>query len=213
MNKKKVLLTVLAMVLVCVMSVMGTLAYLAESTTPVTNTFVASGGEDDFVDTIEIKELTVTPNPDGTYTETNKEGDGNDYNVLPGITLPKHAFVRVERTSTAPAYLFIEVVGELNEVYDWAVDSTWTKLNVTGKNNGTVYVYGDANGTVLNAVENTYDILEDDQITVSPNASATQLGTTETTLTFYAYLAQATTGSSNDPATVYTACFLTASGN
>ena len=50
MNKKRTLLTVVALILVCVLSVMGTLAYLEAKTTTVTNTFVAAGGPGPFID-------------------------------------------------------------------------------------------------------------------------------------------------------------------
>lgn len=217
MTKKKVLLIAAAMILVCALSVAGTLALLAETGGSVTNTFVASTTPDDFVKTFEIKEYTITDDGKGGYTSTTTEGAGNDYTVLPGTTLPKHAFVRLDRTSTAPAYMFIEVVGTLDETaYTWSVDSAnWTNLNIAGPNGGALYVYGTTTaGTVLKAVDNqTYDILTNDSITVK-DVTDLKISTdaqNPTELEFYAYVCQATVAkdgvNTSDPATVFDVCF------
>ena len=43
-KRKKNLIVIMALVLVCAVSVVGTLAYLTQKADPVTNTFVAAGG-------------------------------------------------------------------------------------------------------------------------------------------------------------------------
>lgn len=225
MNKKKALLMVLALVLVCAISVMTTMALLTERADPVVNTFVAAGGSDDFVDTFALKEYQYTQGADGTYTKgnavTGAEDDGyivNEYKVLPGTTIPKKAFVELKRTSDAPAYLFIEVVSGLNSgnaaeggepVFNWSIDSSkWTETTAIGKNGGKLYVYKD----VLGAVEDTYTILKNNNIVVNAKATADEIGTTEVNMAFYAYICQATVANTSGvntsvPAEVFDICF------
>ena len=113
MNKKRTILVILAMMLVCVLSVAGTVAFLKADTSPVVNTFVAAGGNGPFVDEktkegdkgFEIKEYRVTQDESGKYTEhtddkETDEVDGNSYIIMPDTVVPKHAFVRLSRTGT-----------------------------------------------------------------------------------------------------------------
>lgn len=226
MNKKKAFLMVLALVLVCAISVMTTMALLTKTADPVVNTFVAAGGSSNFVDTFALKEYQYTQEEDGTYIKgsatTGAEDNDyvvNEYKVLPGTTIPKEAFVELKRTSDAPAYLFIEVVSDLNSgkaaangepVFNWSVDPTmWTQTTATGKNGGTLYVlYMD----VLGAVEGKYNILKDNKIVVNAKATATEIGTTEVNMEFYAYICQATVAdtsgvNTSDPVEVFNICF------
>lgn len=160
MNKKRTLLTVVALLLVCVMSVVGTIAYLKSNTTTVTNTFVAAGGTGPFIDDdpgsedpakklFEIKEYEVTQSSSGKYTMTTTEVDGQTYaGVMPGTNIPKQAFVKLSRTSgsktetvdgqevvteikPAPAYLYLEVVDALPAAYSWEIEDTNWEL-ITG---------------------------------------------------------------------------------
>lgn len=223
MNKKKVLLTVLAMVLVCALSVAGTLALLAENGGTVVNTFVAAGGDGPFVDEdkdgnklFELKEYEYTQNTDGSYTrgeavtgDEAKDYVVNDYKVLPGTTIPKEAFVTLSRTAEtvdgetvnpAPAYLFIEVKSDLTDVYTWSVAEAWLKLEATGLHGGTVYVLKDTSGEaqVLTAVENgNYPILKDNAISVDKGATSKQIGESVLKMEFYAYLSQSTVANTN----------------
>lgn len=237
MNKKKVLLTVLAMVLVCVMSVMGTLALLTENGGTVVNTFVAAGGDGPFVDVDEdgnklfaLKEYKYSQNTDGSYIKgdavTGNAADGyvvNEYKVLPGTTIPKGAFVTLTRTAAivdsetvnpAPAYLFIEVKSELTGVYTWAVADTWLDLGIKGSHGGDVYVLA-ANGaaTVLTTVESgSYPILKNDAISVNKDATSEEIGESALKMEFYAYLSQSTVANASgentsNPAEVFDICF------
>lgn len=219
MNKKKVLLVVLAMVLVCAMSVMTTMALLAERVGSVTNTFVASVVDPDgFVDAFDIKEYAATADAKGNYTlNTASEVDANTYNVVPGISLPKDAFVKVSRTNETPAYLFIKVDNDMDaSVFTMNVDTAvWGKLDgVTGNNGGDVYVLGTAaNPTVLGKVANgEYHIIENDVVKVA-NSNDLKIATgTADTIKFYAYICQATVAktdgtNTSDPAEVFGICF------
>lgn len=231
MNKKRILLTVLAMVLVCALSVAGTLALLAESTTtPVTNTFVASvPNPEDFVTTFEIKEYKVGPDAAGNYDYVGEDGtklaegaakvevNNNTYNVVPGVTLPKDAFVKLTRENDTPAYLFIEVDNNLDtSVFTMNVDTDdWGLLNgVTGKNGGNIYVLGTAaNPTVLGTVENgVYHIIDGNEVTVADTNDLKITTSTADTIKFYAYICQATVAktdgtNTSDPAEVFGICF------
>lgn len=190
MKQKKTLAIIAAMVLVCVLSVAGTLAYLTASTSEVKNTFAASGliDEGNF-DLVEHQAVADDTNP-GTYTlDTAKEVRANNYSsVVPGINVPKDPFVKVIKPK-AKAYLFVEVDGSsMPDTLTWAVDGTnWIELTgVTPKVTGAkVYAYK----SVIDAGDTkNVDILKDNQVIVAGNYSQ---GGTEESLNFYAYLTQA----------------------
>lgn len=229
MNKKRILLTALALILVCALSIMGTVAFLEAKTETVTNTFVAAGGPGPFVDKYDdgsykfkILEYKVTQTSSGKYEQDdNTEVDGIDYKgVMPGTTIPKQAFVKLSRSTAtlngvavdpAPAYLYLEVIDELPDDYEWSVDTAnWALLSgFTGPNGGDVYHYiggvADGNDVLKVVTDGTkIDILTDDEITVADKA---ELDEKTYSLKFNAYLSQASVGESDDPATVFKACF------
>lgn len=229
MNKKRTLLTVVALILVCLLSVMGTIAYLQANTTTVTNTFVAAGGPGPFVDEdedgkkkFELLEYEVTQSSTGKYTKNEqKEVTENSYSVLQGTTIPKHAFVKLSRTGAvvegktitpAPAYLYLEVTNGLNaNEYTWTVDSAnWKLLGTVTVDGKTTEIYqyigalSDENNVLTTvAADSKIDIVTDDKIT----AENVTLTAGEFKLSFNAYLAQASTGESDDPVEVFNACF------
>ena len=201
MSKKKTLLTILAVVLVCCIAVAGTLAVLTmASTKPVQNTFIAAGGGQ-LAAGLELKEHGVDKNTDGSYTLKDQvkanEVDGNKYEVLPGVDLPKDPFVRIDEKTDAPAYLYVEVVNGLDANMSFTMKSDWTLLTgVTGQNGGAVYVY--KNGEILtkaNAPAGEIYILDGNTITVGDNVTAlSETGETGVALTFYGYMVQASAG-------------------
>ena len=235
MNKRRILLTALALILVCALSIMGTVAYLEAQTNTVTNTFVAAGGAGPFVDVddknnakFELLEYEVTQSDSGKYTkQATTTKTGIEYEkVMPGTVIPKEAFVKLSRTGTvtkdgvtttytpAPAYLYIEVINGMSSDYVWSVDTAnWALLSgVTGPNGGAVYVHsteGEANILTTVAADTKIDILTGNKITV---ADVTALSELNCTLVFNAYLAQASTGESDAPADVFNACFAVSSG-
>lgn len=209
MNKKKVLAMVLALVLVCALSVTGTLAYLqAKTETPVVNTFVAAGGGKLIGDNGEfvLAEHKAAANTSGVYSLGTEEVTENSYNVLPGMTIPKDPFIRITEKTSAPAYLYVEVVGTLDStVYTYSIDSAWTQLSgVTGPNGGKVYVYS----TVVTDTTDltSIGILKDNKIAVA-DASDLKLSSNNT-LSFYGYLAQASVGDSTGAADVFKTVFM-----
>ena len=229
MNKKKILLSVVALLLVCALSVAGTMALLKENAGGVINTFVAAGGPGPFVDegSFAIKEYSYTQDSNGAYvkgelvTGTSANPVVNQYKVLPGTVIPKEAFVTLSRTSNsanvtpAPAYLFLEMKNDLNSVYDVRLDDeNWLPVeindeHITGIHGGKLFYYKDVLGAV--AVGTQYAILDENQIEVSASATEEELGTEAKNLEFYAYLSQATATyngqNTSEPGFVFATCF------
>lgn len=178
-----------------------------------------------------IKEYEVTQASTGKYTLNNTvEVSGLEYkSVMPGTTIPKQAFVKLSRTATkttitdgeetkeeeiapAPAYLYLEVIDELADAYSWEIEDTnWTIITgLTGVDGGAVYLYTGSladNAHVITSIAaydaNMIDIIKDDKITVADE----ELDGNPVSLSFNAYLAQASTGETDDPAAVFAACF------
>lgn len=130
----------------------------------------------------------------------------------------------------APAYLYLEVCGTSpsvkvieNEVetevvvYTWEIDDTnWVELKdaedkaVVGPNGGKMYLYklSDNTHVVTNIAayddaDNYINIIKDEEV----NVADVELPAGEFQLKFNAFLAQASTGETDDPAAVFTACF------
>lgn len=212
MSKKKTLLTILAVVLVCCIAVTGTLAVLfAKTSEPVVNTFTATSqlvtGE------FTLKEHIAEQQKNGSYTltkeTTNDTVTGNHYDVLPRTDLPKDPYITITEKTNAPAYLYVEVVGELPTGMHYNMASCWTELEgVTGNHNGVIYVYN--NGTPIDdkstGLENIA-IIDGNTITVDDVPGLAEGQKVE--LSFYAYLGQASVGTA---AQAYTACFGTPAG-
>lgn len=226
MNKKRTLLTVLAMVLICAMSIMGTVAYLTNTTETVTNTFVAAGGgqlidpdggDDDpeTVGAIKLQEHGVTKNDNGQYALNATVGQGNRYEILPGMVIPKDPYITLTGKTDVPAYLYVEVINGFGEDIVQAdsliIDpENWLKLNVTGRE---IYVYtaGGASAAILTEdIDGNLYIIKDNKFTINPELEEITIADPGETLTFNAYLAQASIGEVTDPAVIFTTCFSTA---
>lgn len=214
MSKKKTLLTILAVMLVCCIAVTGTLAVLfAKTSEPVVNTFTAAGDGKLVTGEFTLKEHIAAKQTDGSYKltgeTTNNTVTGNHYDVLPRTDLPKDPYITITEKTNAPAYLYVEVVGELPTGMSYDMADCWTKLDgVTGNHNGVIYVYN--NGTPIDDESTGLDnisIIKNDTITVSDEPGLTE--GQEVSLSFYAYLGQASVGT---PAQAYTACFGTQAG-
>ena len=213
MNKKKSLLVVVALVLVCVMSIMGTVAYMKHNTGAVTNTFIAVGGGK-LADGLTLNESPAVKGDDGEYTlnTTAAKVQSNDYEAMPGMTLPKDPTITIVKKTAAPAYLYLEQVGELPAAYEWSLNSNWVKVDgLTGNNGGTVYVWTENNSSVITGTDadKTYNIIVNNEITIDDETAGSALVTTDEnkTLTFYAYLAQSTVGENSTPKSVYETVF------
>jgi hypothetical protein len=236
MKKKKMLLAIVAMLLVCTMSVAGTLAYLTQQANDgqaVKNTFIAAGGGSlidngtDGEDTngfylkeslAKLDETTGVYTLDTTIKIPNDDYVGNTYNVLPGVTLPKDPTVTIIGKTSAPAYLYVEVVSTLGDAFEYEIDdANWKEVNgATAPNGGKVYAYS-VNGEVSPVTDKTealttgISILKDDKITVKDSDDLGITKDSTDTMTFYGYLAQTsitTDGTtSTDAKDVFNACF------
>lgn len=220
MTKKKTLLVVLSVVMVCAVSIMGTLAYLTKTTPAVSNTFVAAGGgeiitppetpdgDDDPINQsgFFLYEHKATKQADGTYKLATGTTGGalvqsNSYDVLPGNNIPKDPFLKLSGlNSGVQVYMYVEVVDTLGASLTYEMDTAWTKLaDVTGKNGGTVYVY---NNTALSADVANAPVLKNNTLTVAGTGASTAYAGG---LNFYGYLCQSTGFASASAA--FTACF------
>ena len=149
MKRKKTWLIMACAVMMLMVSVIGTIAYLTDTTGPVVNTFTVGKLLDDPQNFVLKEHEATDTDSDGVYTlVTTKEVDTNTYTVLPGVDLPKDPFVKTEETLKLDAYVFIEVVDETGTALHFTVDSeNWTELSdKTGPQGGKVYVMKANNG-------------------------------------------------------------------
>lgn len=213
MTKKKVILSICALVLVCVISISGTLAYLKVTTqAPVVNTFVAAGGGSllEATGSFVLDESKANKVGNVYELDTTDRVTGNSYEVLPGTTVKKDPQIRVTGKNDVAAYLYVEIVDNTGANLTWSIADGWTRLDsVTGKNGGAVYAY---NTTLANpegtegGATYTMKVLKDDKVTIG-NVEELGLGDGKT-MTFYAYLAQAVIdGAVADAKTVYNTAF------
>lgn len=175
-NARRILLLVGLMSLVAVISIGGTIAWLTDSTGPVTNTFTVGDIN------IELNETGMDQNRSKTF------------HIVPGVDITKDPTVKVKANSEK-CWLFVKVEEEnwptnteansttLKVAY--SIDSSWKPL--TGVN-GVYYqiVESDADD------DQEFAVLTDDKITVSENLTKAEVDaiTTEPKLTFTAYACQ-----------------------
>lgn len=213
MKKNKALLVALAMILVCAVSVMGTVAFMKLNTGAVTNTFISAGGGK-LAQSLTLSEHLVTKGADGSYSiaDDAPTTPTNTYDAMPGMVLPKDPTVTVTDKTDAPAYLYLEMVGELSDDYEWTMDSSWVPVldgegnQVTGQRSGKLYVYTVAGNSVLTGdgtTDLTVGIIQGNAVTVADDAD---LSASES-VTFYAYLAQANVGENTTVLSAYNTCF------
>lgn len=104
--KKKLFISVVAVALVACFAIGGTLAWLADSTQTVTNTFTV-----------------------GDIDITLEETTGSEYKVTPGTDLEKDPKVTVLANSEA-CWLFVKVeAANWDEGLGYAIADDWTKLD------------------------------------------------------------------------------------
>lgn len=167
----KTLVALLSLVLLLGCSLGGTLAWLADKTDPVINTFT--------VGDIKI-ELTETP---------------REYKIVPGVNIAKDPKVTVEADSEA-CWLFVKVDEDNWPTFTERDGTTTTrKVNYTiaqgwAELTGVAGVYYREVGASDNAQE--FYVLDGNTVTVSENLTKSELQqiTTNPTLTFTAYAVQ-----------------------
>lgn len=124
MKIKRTLLTLMAMVLVCAISITGTLAYLTKTTGTVTNTFTTAGLISP-TGTFTLDESKYDPKTGELTTEKTTE---NDYNVIPGATLPKDPTIHITGKTDTDAYLYVKVVLPAANTVTFEMASGWTNI-------------------------------------------------------------------------------------
>lgn len=215
MCKKKILFTICSMALICATSIAGTLAFLTNKTDdPVVNTFTAAGGGKLIESTADggsfvLAEHAAIADDLGNYTLGTNTVTANNYAVLPGVDLPKDPFITITGKTSAPAYLYVEVVDGIsdNDALSFEIDASWTELNgVVGPQGGKVYVYSNDGAPVIVTDATNLDslnIIKDKTVKVANNEIV--IADEGINLKFYGYLAQASAGTSAE--SVYTTCF------
>ena len=117
---KKKLMTVLALVLVIAMSVAGTIAFLTDTTDPITNTFTVGNVDIDLTETFN--------------TDTNNDGEADAWKaqLIPGTTYTKDPVVTVTADSE-DCWLFVkfeeknDAATYLNYTSNLTTDNGWTQ--------------------------------------------------------------------------------------
>lgn len=122
MKTKKILALALAAVLLVAVSVMGTMAYLVDTTGEVENTFTAAG--------ININ-LDETMNAKSTADKT--ENDIWTMQMIPGTSKTKDPIVSVEKETTVDIYLYVKFENTMSSdlTFDSTLDDTdggWAPL-------------------------------------------------------------------------------------
>ena len=143
---KKTLTVLLALVLVVVMSVAGTMAYLTDDAS-VTNTFTVGNV------TISMDELDTDSddNADDNVEINNQTRDtANSYKLIPGVTYTKDPIIRVA-SGSEDCYLFVKVVNGIKDheaagTTTIAAQMTANGWKVVNEDKG-IYVYAKDTGT------------------------------------------------------------------
>ena len=197
----KVVTLALAFVLVAALSVGGTLAWLTAKSDEVKNTFTSAELFDNPTEDFTLWEHMAVAADDGTYTlDTSVEVGSNTYDILPGVNIPKDPTVDIEGLQEY-AYLYIKVTGSIPGV-TYSIDAAnWTQLG--GHTDVWVYSGSEATSNVIKATDEnqksfTVNILTQDTYGNAITVPADYNNTTDnSTLTFNAYMVQATGNGAN----------------
>lgn len=180
---RKVLLTLTLVMVVAMVTVGGTIAWLADKT-------------DDIVNTFTVGDIEITLEED----EGEVDEDGNHvFHIVPGVDIPKDPTVTVTDESES-CWLFVtvkeenwptptEVVnGETVKKVNYQIEAGWTELEGQNIPNTKVYYRTVAS----DAAVKTFSVLANDEVTVSENLSKSEAKeiTVAPKLTFQAYAVQ-----------------------
>lgn len=189
-RRSKSLVLLLALVLVVGAVVGGTIAWFTDSEEAVNAFTVAELFQNPDTQFTLWEHKAVSANEDGQYTLTNEEVVGNAYIIVPGVNIPKDPTVDIVELE-GNGYLYIKVAGEVADGLSYAIDTAyWEPL--TGYNGIWVYKGDRAVNNVISANDSskktfTVPVLKDNQIVVDKSYTPGA----DSTLTFYAYMAQA----------------------
>ena len=203
---KKIVMTIVALLLVITCTVGVTLAWLTDTTEEVKNTFTVGNID------IDLDEHDYDPEKNELTEDVVKKNE--DYKMIPGTTLPKDPYVTVEAGSEA-CYVFLKVTEaggvvtykpagsettvttQFSDFLTYSIDTAvWTQLEDGDGNNvpGVYYCTQDA-------IEKTGDsviknVLLNKQVTVKSEVTKEMMDALEATpaqyptLTFTAYAVQ-----------------------
>lgn len=171
--KKKGLAMVLALVLLAVCAVSGTLAWLTAKSDTVVNTFTTSDIK------VELKETT-----------------GAEYKMIPGYTIGKDPKATVLEGSEE-CYLFVKLEKSSNfdDYLEYAIADGWTQLT-TDKNGNAITDLVYYRKVLTKDIGTAYSVLANDQVTVKGSVTKAQMnaldaeGVAKPTLTITAYASQ-----------------------
>lgn len=164
----KKMIAVLSIILVMLVGVAGTLAYLQVKTGSVQNTFAPSN--------IDLT-LAETPTEGGTATE-------NTYKMIPGVKIDKDPKVTVK--ADIDCYVFVEVTETANfDTYmTYAIASGWKLFDATTGEATEIAAGTDLDGTYIlvrevsaDAAKNgkEFSVLANDQVMVPNTVTKTQM--------------------------------------
>ena len=171
--KKKSLALVLALAMIVVCVVGGTLAWLTDKTAPVKNTFTYGDIN------IKLEETGATVAADGSATK--------EFKMIPGYTIAKDPKVTVKADSEK-CYLFVKVDKSTNfdTFMTYTMATGWTALDGV---DGVFYRVVDTAD-----MGTAYSVLANDKVTVRGDVTKAMLNglteATQPTLTFTAYACQ-----------------------
>ena len=234
MKKKQIFTLMLAMILLCVFSVAGTLAFLAEKLDgkdAVKNTFVAAGGgkiieEDDDPDddpdddetpfaldesAIKYVEAEAKYSLDTEATRVTQ----NTYDkIVPKMAVPKDPAVTVNLVAGVDAYVFVKVIDTTEGNLTYELTENWTEIDVAGDDKVYVYMNAVQHGTEGVELNKVLILKADDKgnaVTAAETLKDVNAETAEDMelgeVTFEAYVCQA--GGFDDAAAAFTSCFTT----
>lgn len=163
---KKFLAALLAVALISVCAVGGTLAWLTASSGPVVNTFTTSNIQ------VELSEST-----------------GTQYKMVPGYDISKDPKAKV-LAGSEECYLFVKLEKSTNfDTYlTYTIASGWTKLTGEGITDEVYYRIVSSSG-----MGSAYSVLSGDKVTVKGSVTKADMTAAETakpTLTITAYASQ-----------------------
>ncbi len=186
---KKTVLMITAIVLILGIAVGGTIAWLMDSTGPVTNTFTIGDVS------ITLQEHTWDATTEDLTTTTTTSGNSN-YHFVPGDTLEKDPWTTVKANSEK-CYLFISVtvanntVGTVDPILEWAIADGWTAYGTAPTTeNGTYYFYRVVDSKTT---DQDFTILKNEQVKVSGDITkehVTTINANQPTITFKAAAVQ-----------------------
>ena len=164
-NTKKIVALVLAIVLICAASVMGTIAYLNSKTAEVENTFTVGDVKITLDEADVDKYGNVEKKDDGTLKDRVIE---NNYTIIPGHTYTKDPVIHVDENSEN-CWVFVKVVNELAEIETTEVGKT---IDAQIKANGWTALDGVAGVYYKQNVTAGTDLATFAQFTVDPSKDA-----------------------------------------